>query len=554
MAQGTIGTKLVMEGEKEYTASINSIKTAQSELKAEMRLVSAEFKNEANSEDALRAKQEILTRQVQQTEKQVGLLTNMVKAYNVRLREVKGDIEEAKQKHGEESEEVKKAQAEYDRLSKVLDVYKTRLFNAKADLTNHNNELTKTEQYLREASVSADKCATSIDKYGKEIKEAGEGTGDVQAALETLANSEAFSIITEKSEQLLEVFKECVEAADQFEYGMSKVQSIAQTDDASLAEMGEQIQQLAVTYGASANEIAEATYQAISASVDAGEATAFVEDAMKLARGGFTDTVTAVDVLTTTLNAYGKEANTTEHIMNTLVTTQNLGKTTVGELAQNMGQVIPTAAALNVSLDNLASAYIQLTKNGINTANATTYIKGMLNELSDSGSGVAKVLKDETGKSFGQLMADGKSLGDVIQILGDHVDGNSEKFKNMFSNVRAGSGALTIYNNTAEAFNKSMEAVADSTGAADNAFETMAETSEMTSKRMDAAIENLKVSAGEALQPTVDGLKEAGIEMLEPLSEFVEQNPELVGALAGAAAAITGVATAVTAATAAVTI
>lgn len=554
MPQGKVGTKIVIDGVPEYRAAINDIKSAQSTLRSEMRLLSAEFKNTANSEEALKAKQEVLTKQIEQDQKKVDLLTRAVKGYEKELEAAKQRIEEAKAAHGAESEEVKKAEAEYQRLQRGLNQYQGQLNNAKTDLVTHNQELEKTDKYLQEASSSTDKCAKSIDQFGREVKESGEEIKSTDEALEAFAKSEIFEKFAESAEQMVETLKECVEAADEFEYAMTKVQSIAQWDDSAMAGMGESIQDLAVTYGASANEIAEATYQAISASVDASEATAFVGNAMKLARGGFTDTVTAVDVLTTTLNAYGKEANTTEHIMDALVTTQNLGKTTVGELAQNLGQIIPTAAGLNVSLDNLAAAYIQLTKNGVNTANATTYLNGMLTELSKKGTDVSDVLEEETGKSFGQLMAEGKSLGDVIQILGDHVNGDSEAFLNLFGNVRAAKGALTIFNNTADAFNESLAAVGDSTGAANQAFETMADTSEMTSKRMDAAVENLKVSIGEALQPTIDGLKEVGISMLEPINEFVEAHPEVVGALAGIATGVMGVTTAVAACAAAVAI
>lgn len=554
MAQGKVGTKIYIDGVPEYTAAIKNIKSAQTELRSEMRLLSAEYKNTANSEEALKAKHEVLTKQMQQSEKQIAALERVVKGYEDKLKDQKAALDEAKQKHGEESEEVRKAQEEYDKLNRNLELYKTRLNSAKTDMANYNAELTKTDQYLDEAAHASDHCATSIDQFGKETKEAGEEIETTSEALEAFARNEVFKTFEETAEKIVEALGECVEAADQFEYSMTKVQSIAQVDDSTLSGMGEQIQELAVTYGASANEIAEATYQAISASVDAGEATDFVANAMKLARGGFTDTVTAVDVLTTTLNAYGKEANSTEHIMDALVTTQNLGKTTVGELAQSLGQVIPTAAGLNVSLDNLSAAYIQLTKNGVNTANSTTYINGMLTELSDKGSAVGKVLKQETGQSFGELMASGKTLGDVIQILGEHVDGNSEAFLNLFGNVRAARGALTIFNNGADAFNESLAAIGDSAGAANKAFETMADTSEMTNKRMEAATENLKVSIGEALLPTFDKMKEAGIGILEPLTDFVEKNPQIVSTLAGTAAAVVGVTTAITACTAAVSI
>lgn len=554
MSSGKISTSVILEGDREYKQAVKNIQSAQKELRSEMKLLTAQFKETANSEEALKAKNDILTKQISETEKKIELLSSRIKDYKQALEASKANVEAMVQEHGKESQEAKAAQAQYDELTRKLKYYETELNNSKVQLADQSRELTKNEKYLKEAAESADKCATSIDKFGKETKEAGEEIETTSEALEAFAQNEVFKTFEETAEKIAEALGECVEAADRFEYAMTKVQSIAQVDDSALAGMGEEIQELAVTYGASANEIAEATYQAISASVDAGEATDFVANAMKLARGGFTDTVTAVDVLTTTLNSYGQEANTTEHIMDALVTTQNLGKTTVGELAENLGQVIPTAAGLNVSLDNLSAAYIQLTKNGVNTANSTTYINGLLTELSDKGSTVGKVLKKETGQSFGELMASGKSLGDVIQILGENVNGNAEAFLNMFGNVRAARGALTIFNNGADAFNASLEAIGDSAGAANKAFETMADTSEMTNKRMEAATENLKVSIGEALLPTFDKMKEAGIGILEPLTDFVEKNPQIVSTLAGTAAAVVGVTTAITACTAAVSI
>ena len=135
-------------------------------------------------------------------------------------------------------------------------------------------------------------------------------------------------------------------------------------------------------------------------------------------------------------------SNTTAHIADDLITTQNLGKTTVNELAESLGTVIPTASALGVSLDQLSSMYVLMTKQGINNANATTYIRAMMNELSDSSKDVSKYLGELTGHTFGELMSQGYTLGDVMKILGDSVDGNSESFKNLFGNVRAGLGAL----------------------------------------------------------------------------------------------------------------
>ena len=179
--------------------------------------------------------------------------------------------------------------------------------------------------------------------------------------------------------------------------------------------------QLSTETGRGAGEIADATYQAISASVDTADAVSFVGTSVGLAKAGFLETADAVDVLTTIINAYGLEASDAGRLSDILIQTQNDGKTTVNELSQSMGQVIPLASAYGVNIENLAASYAQLTKNGVATAQAGTYLKSMLNELGDSGSDVGEILKSKTGKSFGQLMNDGMSLGDVLGILNDSV-------------------------------------------------------------------------------------------------------------------------------------
>lgn len=199
--------------------------------------------------------------------------------------------------------------------------------------------------------------------------------------------------------------------ASDFETSMAKLATIADTSKLSTDAMRAQILEVSNQYGISASDIAEAAYSAISAGQDTEKAVQFVADSMQLAKAGFTDSATSIDTLTTIMNAYGDASGSAADISNRLITAQNLGKTTVAELGSSMGKVIPTAAMYGVNLDNLASAYVTTTKNGIATAESTTYINGMLNELGKSGSTVSDTLKKKTGKSFKELMDDGQSLG-----------------------------------------------------------------------------------------------------------------------------------------------
>ena len=265
------------------------------------------------------------------------------------------------------------------------------------------------------------------------------------------------------------VIKSTASAAMSFETAMAQVKTIA--GDASVSykgnmtDMSSAIMKLSTDTGIAAEDVAAATYSAISAGVDVSKSVEFVATANALATGGFTSMNTSVDVLTTTMNAYGEKAGTAQSISDKLITTQNLGKTTVDELASSMGKVIPTASAYGISVDNLCSSYVAMTKGGIATAEATTYMKSMFNELADSGSTVGTILQEKTGKSFGQLMGEGKSLADVIDILGSSVDGDKEKFAQLWGSSEAGTGALAILNGGTADFNNTLKEMGNSSGA-----------------------------------------------------------------------------------------
>lgn len=153
----SIGTKIVLEGEKEYRSAIYNVNKSIGTLKSEMRAATAEFDGNANSVDALRKKNEILAKQQKEQEKAIQLL--------------RGALESATKAYGENS-------------NQALD-WQRKLNNAEAQLSKLNKEIGSNDKYLKEAKASTDKTAKSIDEFGKEVKEASDDTkifGDVLKA------------------------------------------------------------------------------------------------------------------------------------------------------------------------------------------------------------------------------------------------------------------------------------------------------------------------------------------------------------------------------------
>lgn len=331
-----------------------------------------------------------------------------------------------------------------------------------------------------------------------------------------------------------------VQKSMEFQTAMAKVGTIADTNVVPLSQMQKEIINLSNALGVNASTVAEDVYNAISAGQKTSDAVAFVEKATMLAKGGFAETGQALDVLTTILNAYGMESSKTEEISNMLITTQNRGKVTVAELSSVMGKVIPTANANNVALEQLCAGYSIMTARGIAAAETTTYMNSMLNELGKSGTSADKALRQAAGKGFSELMAEGKSLADVLNILQGEADKSGKTLADMFGSAEAGKAALTLMANGVEGFNDEVSAMVDSTGAAQSAYEKMMNTTEEKIKKAKTALSNLGIVLGDTFLPYVTTAAEKLSDLVTKFSAWAQENPKLLSTIVKVAAALLG--------------
>lgn len=326
-----------------------------------------------------------------------------------------------------------------------------------------------------------------------------------------------------------------VGAASNFEDAFAQVNTLL-SDQTDLDNYKQSIIDLSNQLGVSTEEISSAVYSAISAGVDEANAVAFVADSMKLASGGFTDVTTAVDVLTTAINAYGLESEDATKVADMLITTQNLGKTTVDELASSMGKVIPTANAFGVELDDLSAMYAVMTSNGIATADSTTLINAMLNELGKTGSKSDKILRQMTGHikegglSFSEMMEQGWELTDVLSLLDEHASETGVSMMDLFSSSQAAKGAQTLWTN-GEKLNEVVMAMGESAGSTEQAFDTMHNTFSTKLQMIGNTLQNVVIMLGEALLPVVNIVVEKIQEYLPQIIGFVEKLTPIITAM-----------------------
>lgn len=390
-------------------------------------------------------------------------------------------------------------------------------------------ELISTENQLKSLEKEVAKSNATINSFGEKMKDtggkltaAGKAIMPLSAAVAGIGTAAAVSAVS-------------------FEDAMAKVSTIANTTEIPLDELRSQILSLSSQTGISANEIADNVYNTISAGQKTGDAVNFVTNSTKLAKAGFADAGAALDVLTTILNAYGMEASEVTNVSDMLIQTQNLGKTTVAELSSSMGKVIPTANAYHVQLDQLCAGYAKMTSNGVATAESTTYMNSMLNELGKSGTTVSDILKEKTGKSFAELMENGESLADVLSVLKESADEQNLSFGDLWSSAEAGKAGLILLGDSAEDFNSTLAQMRESTGATETAFEKLQTNSSKINKAVNA-VKNTFIVLGGVILDTFSPAIEAVTGGIQKLCNWISSLPTgiqtvivLIGTLIAAA-------------------
>ena len=161
MATSTINTKVKMDGEREYRAALAQINAGLKNLGAEMRSVEQDFTDNADSIEALSAKNDVLSRQIDTQKEKVET-----------LREV-----------------LQKAGESYGEADKRTIDWKTTLIDAQTKLKQMQASLEENNDALEKAGANGTKFQQAMEKVKDSVAKAKEeGTG-AKGVFENLKDS-----------------------------------------------------------------------------------------------------------------------------------------------------------------------------------------------------------------------------------------------------------------------------------------------------------------------------------------------------------------------------
>lgn len=331
-------------------------------------------------------------------------------------------------------------------------------------------------------------------------------------------------------------FGAAVNETRQFSAALGEVSTLVDSSVVSNADLNRSIRTLSDQFGTSQTQVARGLYQAISAGATAGaQANELMTIALQTAIGGVTTVEAAVDGLTTVINAWGRDTISAREAADILFTTMRNGKTTVDELSRFMAQAAPIAAATGVSFQELSGAMIAITLQGTRSRIAFTQIRAAIASLARDTPELAAVF-ERMGFASAEAAIQGVGFQRTLQAVSDAAGGTLQGLQTLVGSVEAAQAILQLTGRQgARLFQQGLDQVANSAGAAEEAFQKMDQTLDSQVTRTLTALSNLAISVGQALTPlTIALLKvvEVGAEMIRSVFDA------LPGASTAAATAI----------------
>nr|DAU47163.1 MAG TPA: tail tape measure [Caudoviricetes sp.] len=158
MAAPGINTKIKLDGEREYKAALAEIKSGLNVLKSELNLASEQFRDNADSVEALTKKNDILDRTI---------LTQKEK-----IEQIEKALQSAAETYGEADERTNR--------------WKTQLNNAQAELVKMERALKDNEDALQKAQREADGTTNAFGKLKKALSDTKEQGGGIKGLFANL--------------------------------------------------------------------------------------------------------------------------------------------------------------------------------------------------------------------------------------------------------------------------------------------------------------------------------------------------------------------------------
>lgn len=410
-----INTRFTLSGEKEYKQAISEIGSGMNVLNSEMRKVQSAYAQNADSVEALSAKNDVLERKIStQTEK---------------IEYLRAALQQSAEKYGE--------------ADKRTMQWQTSLNNAEADLNNLNNQFDENKKKIEESSKEMGNLGDVVNgltsKLGIQLPEGMKSSMNAMGSLDaqSLALAGGFAAvaaaIVKVEKAMISMTKESATFADniitlsmqtgqstqqlqEFAYASELIDVSVDTLQGSLTKLTNNMQD---TMNGTGN--AKASFEALGVSVTNADGS------MRSANDVFYETIDALGKVKNeterdamSMDIFGRSAQD----LNPLIIQGSKTLKAYADEAHNMGYVLDDEALSALGAVDDAYQRLQKTQEGVKNQLAAEFAPYLEEFYGDATQGVkdlGKAIKDSgIVDAFGMLL---ETVGDILNPMSD-LSGN----------------------------------------------------------------------------------------------------------------------------------
>ncbi len=387
-----ISTKFTISGEKEYTQAVSKIGDNMRLLNSEMKKVETAYARNADSVEALTAKNTVYQKEIDKQKDKIETLRKAVKAAQDAQEAQNKKMEEAAKTLDKGSKEYKDIAEGVETAAKKVEKWQQSLNNAEAELNNLNNKLDENKEKIAESGKETgnlgDVVSGLADKFGirlpEEMQKSMNSMGSLNTASVKVAGGfAAMVLIIAKAEKALaSMAKEAAEAADDI-ITLSSVTGM--TTDA-IQELNYMADLTDVSMDRIKDSLKETTNKMQEAATGTGDAYEAYQKLGVQITNVDGNLRSAEDVFYDTIDALGKMQNKTERdalamdLMSESAQELNpmieLGSQKIREYAQeahDMGTVLDEDALTSLQAVDDAYSRLQKTQEGVKNQMATEF-------------------------------------------------------------------------------------------------------------------------------------------------------------------------------------
>ena len=390
------------------------------------------------------------------------------------------------------------------RVKVVFDADGTPLKTTATDIEKTVDKTTKT---INEAGQNASKAGGLFGKFGEDVK-----TGIAMGF-----GMSTVGMVTSACNMVKQGIVDTIQTTAQFEQSMANVKAITGATGKEFDTLTAFARELGATTMMSAQESADAMAFLGMAGWRTSEMMAGLPAILDLTVASGRDFATVADIVSDNLTAFGLTASDATMYSDALAYAMSNANVNMDTLGESLKYIAPVATSAGVSMQEAVAMTMMLGDAGIKGSQAGTTLRTVMLNLTGANEKATAKLK-ELGVAVFDSEGKTRSFADIIRDLNKATEGMTDAQKTAIANTLVGktavSGFSVLLDQGADKLQAYTDGIHNSSGASAEMAEIMGDTLQGKVKIFESAMQDLQITIGNALLPTLT-------EGVESLTNFV---------------------------------